>query len=70
MVVLYTLTSPSSDGAKEIREVKMGKVTRRDFIVKGGKYALFTATAMEVLFTSKRAMAQSGGAPPHPGPQT
>ncbi len=38
----------------------MGKVTRRDFIVKGGKYALFTASAMEVLFTSKRAMAQSG----------
>ena len=38
----------------------MGKVTRRDFIVKGGKYALFTGTAMQVLFTSKRAMAQSG----------
>ena len=38
----------------------MGKVTRRDFIVKGGKYALFTTSAMQVLFTSKRAMAQSG----------
>ena len=38
----------------------MGKVTRRDFIVKGGKYALVTGTAMQVLFTSKRAMAQSG----------
>ena len=39
----------------------MGKVSRRDFIVKGGKYALFTGTAMQVLLTSKRAMAQSGG---------
>lgn len=38
----------------------MGKVTRRDFMVKGGKYALFTGTAMQVLLTSKRAMAQSG----------
>jgi len=38
----------------------MGKVTRRDFIVKGGKYTLFTASAMQVLFTSKQAMAQSG----------
>jgi len=38
----------------------MGDFTRRDFIVKGGKYAIFTASAMQVLFTSKRAMAQSG----------
>ena len=38
----------------------MGKFTRRDFLVKGGKYAIFTASAMQVLFTSKRAMAQSG----------
>ncbi len=38
----------------------MGNFTRRDFLVKGGKYAIFTASAMQILFTSKRAMAQSG----------
>ena len=38
------------------------KVSRRDFVVKGGKYAFVTATAMKVLLTSKRAMAQSGNA--------
>ncbi|GEM_PF-3552077 len=43
----------------------MGKVTRRDFIVKGGKYTLFTGAAMQVLFTSKRAMAQSGHGQAH-----
>ena len=36
------------------------EVSRRDFMVKGGKYALVTGAAMQVLFTSKRAMAQSG----------
>ena len=38
------------------------EVSRRDFMVKGGKYALVTGAAMQVLLTSKRAMAQSGRA--------
>jgi len=38
----------------------MEKVTRREFMGKGGKYALFTGTAMQVLLTSKRALAYAG----------
>ena len=38
----------------------MGKVTRREFVVQGGKYALFTGAAMQVLLTSARAAGQSG----------
>ena len=45
---------------KEKKNSTAKLTTRRDFLVKGGKYTLVTATTMQVLFTSKRAMAQSG----------
>lgn len=39
---------------------EMAGLNRREFMLKGGKYALVTATAMQVLFTAPRARAQSG----------
>jgi len=45
---------------KKKEAISEKSVSRRDFLAKGGKYTLMTATVLQVLLTSKRAMAQSG----------